>query len=208
MSVRAAQCIVLLAAIGLARAQDNTVIYRCTDAEGALTVQNGTPCPKGSKQDKRVIGTPVVIPAYAPPAKIDPVAAVPATPTATPAPRLDTLPPVAIADADRLPPPPLYQCSTWDNASYLSEDAEPKPRCVRLQTTGLDGDANSGAGEACEMKYDLCSRVPDTAACDGWKQRQREIESTWRYAASDKKRELQDAFARVTQILGATACGK
>ena len=28
------------------------VIYRCTDASGALTVQNAVPCPKGSKQDK------------------------------------------------------------------------------------------------------------------------------------------------------------
>jgi hypothetical protein len=31
----------------------SVVIYRCTDASGALTIQNGTPCPKGSKQERR-----------------------------------------------------------------------------------------------------------------------------------------------------------
>ena len=38
-----------------ALAQHKVVIYRCTDASGALTVQNDVPCAKGSKQDKRVI---------------------------------------------------------------------------------------------------------------------------------------------------------
>ena len=28
-----------------ASAQGTVVIYRCTDASGALTIQNGTPCP-------------------------------------------------------------------------------------------------------------------------------------------------------------------
>src|SRR3546814_8738269 len=62
--------------------------------------------------------------------------------------------PEQLADADRLPPPPLYQCNTWDNQNYLSEDADPKPRCVQLQTTGLAGDPNRAGGQACEMKYD------------------------------------------------------
>ena len=30
-------------------AHGQVVIYRCTDASGALTIQNNTPCPKGSK---------------------------------------------------------------------------------------------------------------------------------------------------------------
>src|SRR3546814_15297003 len=58
--------------------------------------------------------------------------------------------PEQLADADRLPPPPLYQCNTWDNQHYLSEDADPKPRCVQLQTTGLAGDPNRAGGQACE----------------------------------------------------------
>src|SRR3546814_19671205 len=57
------------------------------------------------------------------------------------------------------------------------------------------------------MKYDLCSRVPDESACDGWKQRQREIESTWRYAPGGDRARLQQEFARVTKILNDTTCG-
>ena len=200
----------------MARAQaDSTVIYRCTDASGALTVQNGTPCPKGSKQDKRTIAAPVVMPAYVPPPQlaappVPPAAATQAPApanTATPTPRPEAPPPALIAAADRLPPPPIYQCSTYENTTYLSEDFEPKPRCVRVAVTGVNGDPNAGAGEACEMKYDLCARVPDAGACDGWKQRQREIESTWRYAPGGKKQALQDEFARVSKILGETTCG-
>ena len=58
------------------------------------------------------------------------------------------------------------------------------------------------------MKYDVCSRVPDEAACDAWKQRQKEIESTWRYAPGGDKQQLQDEFGRVTKILNDTTCGK
>ena len=41
--------LLLLAALApSASAQDTVTIYRCTDAAGNLTVQNGTPCPAGS----------------------------------------------------------------------------------------------------------------------------------------------------------------
>ena len=204
--------IALLALAASAHAQQQDTIYRCTDARGALTIQNGTPCPKGSKQKTQVIEAPTVIPRYVPPPEIvtsvpepDPVPQPAETPAVE---RPQSPPPAAIADADRLPPPPLFRCSTWENTSYLSEDAEPKPRCVTLQTTGLAGDPERAGGQACEMKYDLCSRVPDETACDEWKQRQREIESTWRYAPAGDRQRLQDEFARVTKILTDTTCGK
>jgi hypothetical protein len=203
--------IALLALAASARAQQQDTIYRCTDARGALTIQNGTPCPKGSRQETQVIEAPTVIPRYVPPPEIvtsapEPEPTPPAESPAIERPR--SPPPAAIADADRLPPPPLFRCSTWENTSYLSEDAEPRPRCVMLQTTGLSGDPNRAGGQACEMKYDLCSRVPDETACDEWKQRQREIESTWRYAPGGDRQRLQDEFARVTKILSDTTCGK
>ena len=41
----------LLVGIGAAAAQSGRVtIYRCTDAKGALTVQNDVPCPAGGCQ--------------------------------------------------------------------------------------------------------------------------------------------------------------
>ena len=36
------------------------------------------------------------------------------------------------------PPPPLFQCATREGDRYLSEQAEPEPRCVPLRTVGLD----------------------------------------------------------------------
>ena len=109
--------------------------------------------------------------------------------------------------SQRLPPPPIYQCNTWDNDSYLSEDPAPKPRCVRIATTSVTSDPQLAAGAACEMKYDQCQRVPDGAACEGWRRRQREIESAWRYARGADKAPLQEEFARVAKILSDTSCG-
>ncbi|MGN7726577.1 DUF4124 domain-containing protein [Luteimonas sp. 22616] len=202
--------LIAIAAATIAHAQDTRTdtIYRCTDARGALTIQNGTPCPKGSRQEMQVVEAPMVIPRFEAPPAIVTTAPEPTPEPAPPEPeRPQAPPPAKLADAQRLPPPPLYQCNTWDNDHYLSEDPEPKPRCVALQTTGLAGDPDRAGGQACEMKYDLCARVPDGAACDGWKQRQREIESTWRYAPGADRQRLQDEFARVTKILNDTACG-
>ena len=98
------------------------VIYRCTDAFGALTVQNDVPCPKGSRQKKQIIQAPPPMPAYRPPARVAPVAVAPPVAPAPPAGNAATAAPSApvIADADRLPPPALFQCNTYDNDSYLS----------------------------------------------------------------------------------------
>lgn len=185
-----------------------TVIYRCTDAAGAVSMQNDVPCPKGSRQERRVIAPAASFPAFATPAAPAPVApaaaaapeARPPASEASPPARPEIPVPAALAEADRLPPPPIFKCMTWDNDSYLSEDPEPKPRCVALDTGGV--------GQACEMKYDQCARVPDGAACAGWTQRQREIESSWRHADGAGKPPLQDAFARVSRILSDTTCAR
>ena len=196
----------------VARAQDAPVIYRCTDATGAVTIQNDTPCPAGSRQEIRKIEA---LPSTPPPASssLQVVEEAPYQPPplsnfvkvtgpadeAIARPDRPDLPrPAAIADSARLPPPPIFQCETWDNDSYVSEDPAPKPRCVRLDTGGV--------GQACEMKYDTCARIGDNAACNGWKRRQREIESTWRHARGGEKPALQEEFARVTRILTDSTC--
>jgi hypothetical protein len=199
-----------LALASVAAAADPSTIYRCTAANGEVTIQNGTPCPAGSRQEIRRLealptrpppqaGGLVVAedPVYQPPPLSDFIQV--AGPQDEAGPLRPELPRAArIADADRLPPPPIYQCETWDNDSYVSEDPAPKPRCVRLDTGGV--------GQACEMKYDVCARVGDRAACDGWKQRQREIESAWRHARGADKPALQEEFARVTKILTDSTC--
>ncbi|WP_051322692.1 DUF4124 domain-containing protein [Luteimonas sp. J29] len=194
-----------------ALAADATTIYRCTAANGDVTIQNGTPCPAGTRQEvRRVEALPTLPtpqpgaatvaqpPAFTPPPAADFVQ-VSGPVDQAPAPERPELPrPARIADADRLPPPPIYQCETWDNDSYVSEDPAPKPRCVRLDTGGV--------GQACEMKYDTCARIGDKAACDGWKRRQREIESAWRHAPGADKPALQQEFARVSRILADSSC--
>ncbi|MBJ6979031.1 MULTISPECIES: DUF4124 domain-containing protein [unclassified Luteimonas] len=197
-----------------AAAAQQVVIYRCTDAAGALTVQNDEACPAGTRQERTVIEPPPPMPVYVPqtpapaPREAQGAAQAPATTAAKAAPeRPDAPAPARIADADRLPPPPIFRCHTPGNDRYVSEDVEPKPRCVPLQTVGINGDPGLAAGAACEWQYDRCERIPDGEACDGWRQRGREIESTWRYARGEARGPLQDAFARVSTILSDTTCG-
>jgi hypothetical protein len=186
----------------------DVVIYRCTDVFGHLTVQNDTPCPKGTRQKKQVIQPPPPMPAYRPVERPpEPVAAATPAPIATadvPAPA--ATPP--IADADRLPPPPIFQCNTYDHDSYLSENATPEPRCVRLDVTDVDGTGNAGEGVACQMVTDQCQRVPDGAACDAWTRRGRETEAAWKFSAADSAPANQREYERVQKILRDSTCGR
>lgn len=183
----------------------SVVIYRCTAASGAVTLQNDAVCPKGSHQQKQVIESPPPMPAYRPPPM--PAAAPEATVERAPAETAVAEAPSTIADKDRLPPPALYQCNTYDHDSYLSETATPEPRCVRLDTTDLQGGA-SDAGVACQMVTDQCQRVADAAACDGWKQRLRETQSAVTFGRSDDVAANTLELERVRKIVRDSTCGK
>ena len=181
----------------------DVVIYRCTDAFGALTVQNDVPCPKGTKQQKQVIQPPPPMPAYRPVPE-----PVPAAKALSPVPEPVAEPaPLPIADSERLPPPALYQCNTYDHDSYLSEVATPEPRCVRLETTDLSGSADSTAGVACEMVTDQCQRVADGGACVAWKQRLREAEAAWKFARAEDADANKAEYERVQRIVRDSTCG-
>jgi len=181
----------------------DVVIYRCTDAFGALTVQNDVPCPKGTRQQKQVIHPPPPMPAYRPVA--EPLPPVPVlAPASTPAAEPE---PAPIADSERLPPPALYQCNTYDHDSYLSEDATPEPRCVRMETTDLSGTADNSGGVACEMVTDQCQRIADGGACAAWKQRLREAEAAWKFARADAADANRAEYERVQKIVHDSTCG-
>ena len=206
-------------------AADEVVFYRCTDASGALTLQN-MPCPKGDRQEKKLMQSVNTVPmdtaSTAPAPATTPVAAttsppVPAastvmqsTPTADP--RILTSgpapEPTIIADADRLPPPVLFQCITYDKDSYITEDEEPQSRCVALRTVGLDGNPQGGAGEACEMMRDTCARVADGALCEAWKKRVGQTEVAWRFARAGNERKNKEEFERTQKIWNQSTCGK
>lgn len=103
-----------------ARAADDVVIYRCTGADGRLTLRD-SPCDKGQRQETRTMQRPKD------PAP-RPVAAVPAGPQA---PGIVTRE-VIVLNAPR----PLYECVTPDDQRYLSESPEGNPRAVPMWTLG------------------------------------------------------------------------
>lgn len=110
------------------------------------------------------------------------------------------------ADPDRPPPPPLFRCATWDGDSYLSEDEEVPPRCLPLRTVGLDGNPATGAGRACEVVRDQCSRVADGGACEAWRRYAREAESRLRFAHPDNVERRRGEYERLAGIVAAS-CG-
>lgn len=190
------------------------VMYRCTDARGVVTLQNDTPCAKGTKQEKRLVDTvataaPFPMIAPAPVTRPTPapamVAAQPAAPSASP---VLPLPDTATPPAERLPPPPLYQCNTVENDSYLSDTPDPKPRCVRVDTVGIDGSQQLGAGAACSMVYDQCQRVPDNAACPAWRKRVNEAQAAWTYARADMAAQAKADYERIARVVAETTCNR
>ncbi|MET0807553.1 MAG: DUF4124 domain-containing protein [Pseudoxanthomonas sp.] len=201
---------------------DEVVFYRCTDASGALTLQN-MPCPKGNRQEKKVMQSVNTIPmgSAATPARAaagtaaKPAAPTPVVPAAPPSrPASEIIPaepaqtPAPTADAARLSPPVLFQCITYDKDSYITESDEPKSRCVAMKTVGLDGNPQTGAGEACEMKRDECARVADGALCDAWKKRVGETEVAWRFARVGNEEKNKIEFERAQKIYRESTCGK
>ena len=192
---------------GTSAARAEVVIYRCTDASGALTLQN-SPCPKGMKQEQRTmqgVNTVPMAPGQAStvaPATATPPAAAPAsTTTATP-----TTASSPSADARRLPPPVLFQCTTHDKDTYVTEDGEPASRCVNLRTVGLDGNPQGGAGQACEVVRDSCARVPDGALCEAWKKRRDETEVAFRFARPENAEKNRADYERVARIVAESGC--
>lgn len=96
-------------------------IYRCTDAQGRLTLRD-TPCRKGERQEVREMLRPTD-PAPRPAARVAPVAL--SSPPAAP-------PRVVVVHTPR----PMYECVTLDGESYTSESGEGNPRWVPLWTLG------------------------------------------------------------------------
>lgn len=197
---------------GTTAARAEVVIYRCTDASGALTLQN-SPCPKGMKQEQRTMqgvntvpmapGTTAPTPATPPAATLSSTTNAPRTaaPATTPAPATST-------DARRLPPPILFQCTTHDKDTYVTEDSEPASRCVNLRTVGLDGNPQGGAGQACEVVRDTCARVPDGALCEAWKKRRDETEVAFRFARRENAEKNRLDYERVARIVAESGCAQ
>lgn len=188
-------------------AAQRIVMYRCTDSKGAVIVQNDVRCPKGSKQEKRVIEAPTPPPPTPAAAVPEPVLA-PVVPVVAATPPAVAEPAEPVAPAERLPPPSLFRCRTYNKDSYLSDTDLPGPRCVALQTVGLDGNPETGAGQACEVVRDTCERIADGGLCEAWTQRLRETESAVRFGKSEQAAAHQAEFDRIEKIVRESSCGQ
>ncbi|MGY0561585.1 hypothetical protein ACW7G2_12805 [Luteimonas sp. A277] len=96
-------------------APDEVLIYRCTDAQGRLALQD-FPCANGEEQQVRTMIRPQDPPP--PPPSANPPTA------ASSAPAVDT-PAETIV---RVPARPMYECVTADGERYLSDDGDGNPR--------------------------------------------------------------------------------
>src|SRR5690606_17476065 len=118
------------------------VVYRCTDGLGNVTVQNDEPCPKGAREQRKVIDTPPPLPVFEPPeAPEGPGLYAPPV-------RIVKRPGAVVPELE--PPPALFQCTTWDQLHYFTEQAKPQQHCAPLQVVGIDGVSRPEAS-ACEM---------------------------------------------------------
>lgn len=110
----------LMLAAGGAFAADIT-IYRCTDAKGQLALRD-TPCRKGETQQTKEMQRPKDAPRSQSKAP-----AATAAPEGAPAPTRYVV---------MTPSQPMYECTTPDGNSYLSDTGQGNPRWVPLWTLG------------------------------------------------------------------------
>ena len=171
-------CWLALALAPVAAAAQDTVIYKCTDAAGNVTFQNDVACPPGVRQEKKQVQVPPALPAYVPrEARMPEVVA---AERARVAEHIERKLPAPVPLGERKPPPPLYQCTTWEGKQYLTGDATPPTRCAPIQVVGIAGATPSA--NACELVADTCEPVPEQALCRNWKRRVDEAEFRWKFA--------------------------
>ena len=185
-------------------AQDRTTIYRCTDASGALTVQNDQPCPAGHRQEIQVIDVPPPLPAHVPREEVMPevVAAEEAMLQAA----IEAAVPPPVAPGDRVAPPALYQCTTWENTIFLTEDDTPAERCAPIRIVGLDGRPRPGLGAACQTMHDTCEAVPEDTLCEAWRRRVDEAEFRWKFAGALAEDPKRIEYERLAATLANSTC--
>jgi hypothetical protein len=181
------------------------VIYRCTDAGGHVTLQNDVACPRGTQQRKQVVDVPPPMPTYQP--REERMPAIVAAERAEVQAAIESALPEPVPAEERKPPPPLFQCSTWDDQSYLTEDETPQEQCAPLHVVGLDG-TPQGAARACQAVADQCQPVADDALCRAWKRRVGEAEFRWKFAgaADDDARHLE--YEKLAATLANSNCNE
>ena len=198
--------------LATAASASDTVIYRCTGGDGQVALQS-MPCPAGSKSEVRRLSAdyapppvsfPAVLPISAQPAAISTAGNAPATAAAPP--------PVATPPAPAAPAvmalPALHQCKPRSGPDYYTDRLEETVRCVPLRVTGLDGNPDTGAGQACEVQRDRCQTVPEADACHAWGVYLTQSRERFAQAPSRSSAETDTQSAQIALLLASSACAQ
>lgn len=190
----------LLAAAPHGGTAADVVVYRCVAADGAVTLQNDRRCPKGSREQRRVLEAPAA--RVAPPAR--PAAASMSGPAPAPVVALP-VDPTPVVEVPRSAPPALFACRTWEGTRYFGDAQQPAARCAPLATVGLDG-RESAAVQACEVVADTCDPVPETARCEAWAERLRAAEDAARFGDATAAPAGEAEARRIRELLAGSTC--
>lgn len=216
--------VVLSMVLSLPASADDAVVFRCTDAEGAVNVQD-TPCPAGTAQIIQRRGASATSTASTGLGDPAPVAAgvldSDLLPTLQAAPAAGNGNDDAILDSDVLraraaaantdqsPKPPLpeiYRCVGKDGNQYLHELEPAPPRCAPLALTGLGGSRAPGNAESCEVQRDTCTALVEDQRCGAWQQRLRDARGRERFALVEGQAAATAERERLQAILEASDC--
>lgn len=184
-----------------------TVIYRCTAADGSIALQS-MPCPAGSRSEVRRLSAD-----YAPPALSLPPSPLPEpAPTPSPATPEHTAAPAASSTASGrakpLPLPVLHHCQPRSGTAYYTDRLEETVRCVPLRVTGLDGNPATAAGQACEVQRDRCQSVAEADACHAWGLYLKQSQERFASAPSRSSSKADTQSAQIAALLAGSHCSQ
>ena len=171
-----------------AAAAGGVTVYRCVGAKGVVSLQD-KPCPKGAQQTT----LEMVRPKDAPPRRV-----------AQPEPEAPPPPPPQAWEYEplRTPPPPLYECTSYDGIVRESEVYDPNPRCEPL---GLyypfpERLSPQEAG-ACRWVQDSCVLLSEDETCARFRVNRKKAASEALHADSTTQPYRESEVRRIDQIL-------
>jgi hypothetical protein len=172
---------------GAATAGDKVTIFRCVDARGVVSLQD-KPCAKGSEGTSREMLRPKDAP--------------PRPHVAEREPEPEPLPPEVEYVPLRLPPPPMFVCTSYDGVVRESEVYDPNPRCEPLVLYFPEPQRLPRSYQrSCQWVRDSCVRVSDHEACTRWKARRKVAASNALHSDAKSQPYNDSELARITDIL-------
>ena len=210
----------LLLATALPAAADDAIVFRCTDAEGVVTVRD-TPCPSGQAQiiqrrGASAASTTTTALGEAPAATVLD-SRLPPTPAGTEVEAGED----ALLDSDvirareaarvaegpaRPPLPEIYRCVSREASQYLHEREPAPPRCADMSISGLGGSVAPDNAASCEVVRDACEALSIEQRCGAWQQRLRDARGREHFALPENQIEAANERLRIQAVLSASDC--